>query len=159
MKTVAEDTIRIQWVRSGIGFPRRQKRIVQSLGLRRLNDVVERPNTAQIRGLVASVPHLVEVVGVEPPPAWAAIPEYTMFPPEPEPERAEVASEPVPDLEVSEESAPSQEVSEAEAAPEAPKRAKKAKPTGVKKAVPADDSAAEEKKHKASRGKSKKAKK
>lgn len=75
---MAEKTgkVYIKWVRSGIGFPRRQKDMVKSLGLRRLNQVVERPDTAHIRGLVASVPHLVELV--EPParPAWFRLPEY-----------------------------------------------------------------------------------
>ncbi len=54
--------IRIKWVRSGIGFNHRQSEIIRSLGLRRLNHVVERPDTPQIRGLVAKVPHLVEIV-------------------------------------------------------------------------------------------------
>lgn len=79
---MAEGTIRIKWVRSGIGFPRAQKRVVQSLGLRRLNHVVERPNTAQIRGLMARVPHLVAIVTDEPVPAWTATLEYAVFAPE-----------------------------------------------------------------------------
>jgi len=66
----AQRTIRIKWVRSGIGFTYHQKRIVQSLGLRKLNQEVERPDTPQIRGLVAKVPHLVSVVKVAPKPAW-----------------------------------------------------------------------------------------
>jgi large subunit ribosomal protein L30 len=56
-------TIRIKWVRSGIGFPRRQKTWVRSLGLTELNQVVERPDTPQIRGLVARAHHLVEILG------------------------------------------------------------------------------------------------
>lgn len=70
-------------MRSGIGFSYRQKEMVRSLGLRRLNQVVERPDTPQIRGLVARIPHLVEVV---PEPAkltaWGLMPEYTLRPPE-----------------------------------------------------------------------------
>ncbi|MGH9454900.1 MAG: 50S ribosomal protein L30 [Terriglobia bacterium] len=54
--------IQIKWVRSGIGFPYRQKDVVKSLGLRRLNHVVECEDTPQIRGLIAKVPHLVEIV-------------------------------------------------------------------------------------------------
>lgn len=75
-------TIRIKWVRSGIGFPYTQKGIVRSLGLRKLNQVVERPDTPQIRGIVAKVPHLLAIV--EPPlaPVLATIPEYTVRPPE-----------------------------------------------------------------------------
>lgn len=78
----APKTIRIKWVRSGIGFSCRQKRIVRSLGLHRLNEVVERPDTPQVRGLVAKVPHLVAIVAEVPSPAWASIPEYNLRPPE-----------------------------------------------------------------------------
>lgn len=79
----AQRTIQIKWVRSGIGFAHRQKEMVRSLGLRRLNQVVQRPDTPQIRGLVARIPHLVTIVD-EPskPSAWAAVPEYTLRPPE-----------------------------------------------------------------------------
>jgi len=78
-------TIRIKWVRSAIAFSYRQKEMVRSLGLLRLNQVVERPDTPQIRGLVARIPHLVQVV--EPPvdPLRFSIPEYTLFPPEAKP--------------------------------------------------------------------------
>lgn len=94
-----QKTIRIKWVRSGIGFSYRQKRIVQSLGLRKLNQVVEKPDTPQIRGLVASAPHLLEIVGASLKPAWADVPEYTIFPPAKEaakPVEAAVAGEPAP---------------------------------------------------------------
>lgn len=75
-------TIRIKWVRSGIGFPYTQKGIVRSLGLRKLNQVVERPDTPQIRGIVAKVPHLLAIVDSPGTPALATIPEYTVRPPE-----------------------------------------------------------------------------
>lgn len=55
-------TIRIEWVRSGIGFSYRAKEAVRGLGLRRLHQVVERPDTPEIRGLVSKVAHLVKVV-------------------------------------------------------------------------------------------------
>jgi large subunit ribosomal protein L30 len=71
-------TIRIKWVRSGIGFSHYQKTIVRSLGLKYLNQVVVRPDTPQTRGVVASVPHLLEIVPEAAPPAWASIPEYTI---------------------------------------------------------------------------------
>ena len=54
--------IRIKWVRSGIGFTYHQKTIVRSLGLNKLNHTVVRPDTPQIRGIVAAVPHLLEIV-------------------------------------------------------------------------------------------------
>jgi large subunit ribosomal protein L30 len=74
-------TIRIKWVRSGIGFTYHQKTIVRSLGLNKLNHTVVRPDTPQIRGVVASVPHLLEIVPEPPAAAWASIPEYTIHAP------------------------------------------------------------------------------
>lgn len=55
-------TIKIKWVRSTIACPEKHRQVVRGLGLRRLNQVVERPDTPAIRGMVAKVPHLVEVV-------------------------------------------------------------------------------------------------
>jgi len=55
-------TIKIQYFRSIIGRPEPQKRIVRSLGLRRLNQVVEREDTPAVRGVVAKVPHLLQIV-------------------------------------------------------------------------------------------------
>jgi large subunit ribosomal protein L30 len=78
-------TIQIKWVRSGIGFTYRQKAIVRSLGLNKLNHIVVRPDTPQIRGIVAAVPHMLEIVPKRPAPAWASIPEYTVRAPEPAP--------------------------------------------------------------------------
>ena len=74
-------TIRIKWVRSGIGFTYHQKTIVRSLGLNKLNHTVVRPDTPQIRGIVASVPHLLKIVPEPVAPVWASIPEYTVYAP------------------------------------------------------------------------------
>ncbi len=54
--------IKIQLKRSPIGCPEKHKRIVRGLGFRKLNQVVERPDTASIRGMVRAIPHLVEVI-------------------------------------------------------------------------------------------------
>jgi large subunit ribosomal protein L30 len=78
----AQRSLRIKWVRSGIGFSYHQKRIVRSLGLKKLNQEVERPDTPQIRGLVAKVPHLVKIVEAPSKAAWTLVPEYTIYPPE-----------------------------------------------------------------------------
>jgi large subunit ribosomal protein L30 len=75
-------TIRIKWVRSGIGFSYKQKHIVRSLGLKKLNQEVDRLDTPQIRGLVAKVPHLVKIVEAASKAAWTSVPEYTIYPPE-----------------------------------------------------------------------------
>ena len=58
-------TIRIRQVRSGIGRPVRQKRTLAALGLGRIDRVVEKPDHPAIRGMVAKIPHLVEIVGEE----------------------------------------------------------------------------------------------
>jgi len=54
--------IHLKWVRSAICAPYKQKRVVKGLGFTRLNQVVERPDNPAIRGMVAKVPHLVEIV-------------------------------------------------------------------------------------------------
>jgi len=61
---MAKDTkkVKIQWYRSAIAAPEKHKVIVRSLGLTRLNQVVERPDTPAIRGMVAKIPHLVRIV-------------------------------------------------------------------------------------------------
>jgi large subunit ribosomal protein L30 len=55
-------TIHIKWICSFICAPVKQKRVVKGLGFTRLNQVVERPDTPEIRGMVKKVPHLVEIV-------------------------------------------------------------------------------------------------
>jgi large subunit ribosomal protein L30 len=59
-------TIRIIQVRSLIGRPQVQREVVRGLGLRRIRHVVERPDTRAIRGMIAKVPHLVEIVEDKP---------------------------------------------------------------------------------------------
>jgi large subunit ribosomal protein L30 len=54
--------IHLKWVRSAICAPYKQKRVVKGLGFTRLNQIVERPDNPAIRGMVAKVPHLVEIV-------------------------------------------------------------------------------------------------
>ena len=59
---MADGKLRIKLVRSMIGAPEKHKRIVRGLGLRKLNQVVERPDTPSMRGMVAKVPHLLAIV-------------------------------------------------------------------------------------------------
>jgi large subunit ribosomal protein L30 len=54
--------IKIKLVKSPICTPEKHKVIVRSLGLRKMNQVVERPDTPSFRGMVAKVPHLLEIV-------------------------------------------------------------------------------------------------
>ena len=61
-KSTPSGKIQVKWVRSAICTPEKQKKVVKGLGFTRLNQVIERPNTAAIRGMVKKIPHLVEVV-------------------------------------------------------------------------------------------------
>ena len=64
-KKKTSKTIRVRQVRSVIGRPRGQREVVRSLGLRRIRHVVEREDTAAVRGMVNKIPHLVEIVEEE----------------------------------------------------------------------------------------------
>ena len=55
-------TIKIKLVRSPICTPDKQKRVIKGLGLRKLNQIVVRPDSPVFRGMVKKVPHLLEVV-------------------------------------------------------------------------------------------------
>ena len=54
-------TLRITWVKSAIGHARDQKETIASLGLRRLNQTVERPDDETTRGMIFKVKHLIAV--------------------------------------------------------------------------------------------------
>jgi large subunit ribosomal protein L30 len=54
--------IHLKWIRSAICAPVKQKLVVKGLGFTRLNQVIERPDNAAIRGMVAKIPHLVEIL-------------------------------------------------------------------------------------------------
>ena len=58
----SQGKIRIQYYRSFIAAPKTHKTVVRSLGLTKLNQVVERPDNASMRGAVAKVPHLLRIV-------------------------------------------------------------------------------------------------
>lgn len=55
-------TIHLKWVRSAICSPVKHKKVVKGLGFTKLNQVIARPDTAAIRGMVKKVPHLIEIV-------------------------------------------------------------------------------------------------
>ena len=54
--------ITIQYYRSSIGYAKKQKEVVKSLGITKLNQTVTRPDTPATRGIVAKVPHLLRIV-------------------------------------------------------------------------------------------------
>ena len=58
----ASGKIHLKWVRSAICTPAKYRKVVKGLGFTRLNQVIVRPDTAAIRGMVKKIPHLVEVV-------------------------------------------------------------------------------------------------
>lgn len=57
--------LRIKQVRSKIKRPERQKRTLEALGLKRMNQVVEHEDTPTIMGMVKAVAHLLEVEEVK----------------------------------------------------------------------------------------------
>jgi large subunit ribosomal protein L30 len=59
---MAESTIKIKLVKSPICTPQTHKTIVRRLGLRKMNQVVTKPDNPGFRGMVAKVPHLLRIV-------------------------------------------------------------------------------------------------
>jgi large subunit ribosomal protein L30 len=55
-------TILIRQVGSGIGCPVEMRETLKALGLGKMHRVAERKDTKEIRGMIAKIPHLVEVV-------------------------------------------------------------------------------------------------
>ena len=54
--------VKIQYYRSSIGYAQKQKDIVKSLGITKLNQTVTRPDSPATRGIVKKVPHLLRIV-------------------------------------------------------------------------------------------------
>jgi large subunit ribosomal protein L30 len=55
------ETLKIRWVRSFIGCPRNMRETIRGMGFRRMNQVIERPDSPSIRGMIARVHHLVQI--------------------------------------------------------------------------------------------------
>ena len=53
--------IKVTQIRSGIGGTRRQRETLKSLGLRKIRQSVVREDTPSVRGMIATVSHLVTV--------------------------------------------------------------------------------------------------
>lgn len=53
--------LRITYVKSAIGYNKRQKGTIEALGLRKLYQTVEHDDSPVIRGMINKVVHLVEV--------------------------------------------------------------------------------------------------
>ena len=55
-------TVKIRQIGSPLRRPDSQRKILIGLGLNKMHKVVERQNTPEVRGAIAKIPHLVEVV-------------------------------------------------------------------------------------------------
>jgi large subunit ribosomal protein L30 len=55
------NTLKIRWVRSFIGCPRDMRQTIRGLGFRRMQQLIERPDTPETRGMIAKVHHLVAI--------------------------------------------------------------------------------------------------
>jgi large subunit ribosomal protein L30 len=53
--------LKVTWIKSDIGYAKDQKRTVQSLGLKRLNQSVVHEDSVALRGMIVKVRHLVKV--------------------------------------------------------------------------------------------------
>jgi len=57
--------VKIKQIKSKINKPARQKKTLEALGIRKMNQVVEHEATPQIMGMIAKVNHLVSVEEVK----------------------------------------------------------------------------------------------
>lgn len=57
--------LKVRQVRSAIGRKANQRETLRSLGLKRIGDIVVKEDRPEIRGMLATVPHLVEVEEVD----------------------------------------------------------------------------------------------
>ncbi len=62
LETDSSGKIKIQYYRSMIGYSIKQKTIVKSLGITKLNQTIERIDSPGTRGIVAKIPHLLRIV-------------------------------------------------------------------------------------------------
>jgi large subunit ribosomal protein L30 len=58
---VSAKTLKITLVKSTIGYEKSQEETARALGLRKLNQTVEKPDNAAIRGMIGKISHLVRV--------------------------------------------------------------------------------------------------
>ena len=56
------EPIKIKQTKSRIGAPKDQKQTLDALGLTKMNRIVEKEDTPQVRGMIRKVHHLVTVV-------------------------------------------------------------------------------------------------
>ena len=59
----SSDTLSIRLIKSGIGKPLKQRKVLKGLNLNRVNKMVTLKDTREIRGMIKKVSHLVEIIG------------------------------------------------------------------------------------------------
>lgn len=57
--------LKVTWIRSTIGFNKKQAKIIEALGLKKLNQTKLLPDNESIRGSLFHVKHLVKVEEVK----------------------------------------------------------------------------------------------
>jgi large subunit ribosomal protein L30 len=62
MAAKKKSTLKIQQVRSPIGFDKKQAEVLRTLGLRRIRHTVEREDSPAVRGAIRKISHLVTVI-------------------------------------------------------------------------------------------------
>lgn len=60
---MSQAKLRVVLVKSAIGYDRAQRATLRGLGLRRIRQTAELPDTPAVRGMIARVQHLVRVEG------------------------------------------------------------------------------------------------
>ena len=52
----------IKQIKSGIGYRKKSKETLRALGLRKMNQIIEKNDTPAIRGMIKKISHLLEVI-------------------------------------------------------------------------------------------------
>ena len=54
-------SLQIKQIKSSIGYKKKAKATLAALGLKKINQVVKHKNSAQVRGMIKTIPYLIEV--------------------------------------------------------------------------------------------------
>lgn len=58
---MAEKTIKVTWIKSTIGYNKKQTKVIEALGFKKLGQTRVLPDNASIRGSIFAVKHLLKV--------------------------------------------------------------------------------------------------
>lgn len=62
---MGEKILRITQIKSEIGYNRKQRRVLEALGIRKMHQTVEKKDTPEIRGMIEKVKHMLKVEEVD----------------------------------------------------------------------------------------------